>query len=92
MGELSNIFKERYGGKRRAEAKERQTTQKVKNFILKMCDRHLVEAGEVLTFEVQDRLLPATILVIAQEPLISKYMITQVNRNLFTARVKELEL
>lgn len=66
--------------------------QMVKNTIVSMCEEHLLELGEVLTFEVSDNDLPYAIEVINDEPLKSTYIIQQTDTNLFTATLQEISI
>ena len=92
MGEISEYLKEKYLKSRNSETKEHMHKQKVKNYILSMCDEHLEEANEEFIFEVIGKDLTYAVIVINEEPLFSKYEIMQISDTLFSARLREVEL
>lgn len=87
-----DYFKEKY-----SKTSEKNTTleqmkrQKVKNALSTLCDEYLVDAGQVLKFEVTPKDLPYLIVIIDEEPIKSMYDIIQVSETLFEASLKELD-
>lgn len=91
MGELLDYFKGKYG-KKTSIAEDQILKVSVKNAISDLCEEHLLEAGYVLTFEVLPEELPYAVVVIEEEPLKSKYEISQVSKTLFKAMLREVEI
>lgn len=91
MGELLDHLKSRYG-KSVSVSEVQMAKTAVKNAIMDMCDTHLSEVGDLLTFEVLPKDLSYAISVFDEEPLRSKYEINQVSKCLFEASLKELEI
>lgn len=93
MGELSDWVKERYfGGNSKSTTRDLIKKQKVKNAIIDVCGKHLVEAGDTFEFEINPGDLQYAIAVINEEPLKSKYLIYQISETMFSARLQELDL
>lgn len=92
MGELFDYLKSRYIKTDSSETKDMMQKQRVKNGILSVCDKHLQDTEELLTFEVRPSDLQYVAEILDEEPLKSKYQIIQVSETLFTARLRELEL
>lgn len=91
MGELLDYFRSRVKKDNSSSDDEMKKT-KVKNAISDLCDRYLKDVDDVFKFEVLPSDLPYAVMVIEEEPLKSKYYITQVDKTLFEAVLKELEL
>lgn len=93
MGEISEYLKERMSKNNNSDnTKDLMNKQRVKNGILQMCEDHLQDDGDTLTFEVLPRDLPYVSVVILEEPLKSRYVINQITSNLFIAQLSVLEL
>lgn len=92
MSELSEYFRERYTKNDNSSAKDIMSKQRVKNTIINLCDEYLKDADDELTFEVLDRELENAVIVINEEPIKSRYFITQISNSLFTARLQEIEI
>ena len=92
MGEISEYFKNKYFKNNNTEAKEYMHKQKVKNSILSLCDSYLVEAEDVLEFEATGKDLTYAVIVINEEPLRSKFVISQITDTTFYAKLREIEL
>lgn len=92
MGELFDYLKNRYIKTDSSETKDMMQKQRVKNGILNVCDKHLYDTEELLTFEVLPSDLQYVAEILDEEPLKSKYQIIQVSETLFTAKLRELEL
>lgn len=90
MGEILEYLKERYTKPKTNQAL--LAKQRVKNSILSVCDTNLVDADDVLTFEVLGTDLQYAVSVIVEEPLKSKYEINQISETLFTAKLREVDL
>ena len=91
MGELTEYFKERYG-KKQSITQDKITKTSVKNTIAELCEKYLEDANYVFTFEVDPRMLEYAVMVIDEEPLKSKYIITQISKTLFQAELIELDI
>lgn len=92
MGELIDCFKERFTKDNRSETRDMMNKQRVKNAIVDLCNAYLSEAGEEFVFEVTQKDLPYAVVVITEEPLKSRYFITQISDSLFSARLQEIDL
>ena len=92
MGELSEYIRERFAKSSNDETKDLMNKQRVKNSILQVCEKHLQDEDDVLTFEVLPKDLPYVVSVIMEEPLKSRYIINQISNNLFAAKLSILEL
>lgn len=92
MGEITEYLKEKYSKSRNNETQELMNKQRVKNTILSVCDKYLIDADDELTFEVEGKDIQYAVVVIVEEPIISKYDIAQISNTLFVAKLKELEL
>jgi len=66
--------------------------QRVKNAITKLCEEHIKESEDELTFEVLPNELTYAVEVIMEEPLHSNYIINQVTESLFIARLREVDI
>lgn len=91
MGELLDYFKTKYK-KDTSTSKDLMERSTVKNAVVRMCEKYLVDAGDVLTFEVLQSALPQMVLIINEEPLKSMYDIVQVAPTLFEASLKEIDI
>ena len=91
MGELTDYFLERFK-KSDSETKDKMNKQKVKNAISSICEQYLLDADDVLEFEVSNKDLPYAVEVIYEEPIRSKYVINQISATMFSAVLKEIEL
>ncbi len=92
MGELLDFFKEKYLKSGNTTTKDLMQKQKVKNGILRVCEKCIKDSDEILTFEVLPADLPYVSEIVDEEPLKSKYEIMQISDTLFTAKLRELEL
>lgn len=93
MGELLDYLKERYSkAGERTEVQESMHRQRVKNSIISICETHLKDAGDEFTFEVLGQDLTYAIIVIAEEPLSTRYEFVQLDANLFKARLKSFDI
>lgn len=57
-----------------------------------LCEKNLVEFGDVLTFEALPNALNSTLEVIEERALTSKYEFEQVSETLFRVRQKEISI
>ena len=64
----------------------------VKNTISDLCEANLKNVGDIFTFEVVPKYLPYVVTVIDEEPLNTKYVISQVSKTLFEVVLKEIEI
>lgn len=92
MGEISEYLKEKYFRSHNSETKEHMYKQKVKNAILNICDDNLEDEDDELIFEVVGKDLTYAVSVINEEPIYSKYIITQKSDTLFSAKLRSIEL
>lgn len=92
MGEISEYLKEKYFRFHNSETKEHMYKQKVKNAILNICDDNLEDEDDELIFEVVGKDLTYAVSVINEEPIYSKYIITQTSDTLFSAKLRSIEL
>lgn len=92
MGEITEYLKEKYSKSHNNETQDLINKQRVKNKIIAECDKYLIDTDDELTFEVRGKDLQYAVIVIVEEPLVSKYIITQLSETLFSARLRELEL
>lgn len=93
MGELLAYLKERYSkAGERSEVQESMHRQRVKNSIISICEKYLKEAGDEFTFEVLGQDLTYAVIVIAEEPLSTRYDFVQVDANIFKARLKSFDI
>jgi len=92
MGEITEYLKEKYAKSHNSQTQELINKQRVKNSILSACDTHLKEAGDKLLFEVVGKDLQYVAIVVIEEPLKSKYEISQESDSLFSAKLREIEL
>lgn len=91
MGELLEYFSGKF--KKNASASEEQMMKtRVKNAISDLCDKHLKDVGAIFIFEVLPNDLPYAVMVIEEEPLKSKYVINQIDKTLFQAELREVEI
>lgn len=91
MGEILNYFKEKYS-KNNSETEDMFRKSTVKNSICSICDTYLTEVGVELEFEVLPRALPFAVSVLEEEPLKSKFVIEQVSKTIFNAKLREIEI
>ena len=92
MGEISEYLKEKYTKSHNSEVQELMNKQRVKNSILSLCEAHLEDPGDSLTFEVVGKDIQYAVVAIVEEPIVSRFDIAQIDETLFTASLKELEL
>lgn len=93
MDELLSYLKDKYfSSAGKLEMQESIAKQRVKNSIIAVCEKYLVNAGEEFTFEVSDRDLEYALAVIDEEPLHSRYNIIQVGANLLCVSLKEIDV
>lgn len=93
MGELLDYIKERYSrAGDRGEIQESMNRQRVKNSIVEICEKYLKNSGDEFTFEVLGRDLSYALIVIAEEPLSSRYDFVQVDESIFKATMKSFDL
>lgn len=92
MGELFDFVKSKYSQADKSETKDMMGIQRVKNTLVEICEMHIKDVGDKLTFEVLPKELPYAVAVLNEEPLKSKYNIYQASETLFVAQLKELEL
>lgn len=92
MGELMDYFKNKYYKKNVSNSEDNMNKTNVKNTISELCEEYLKDVGDVFTFEVLPKDLPYVVAVIDEEPLKSKYVINQINKTLFEAMLKEVEI
>lgn len=90
MGELLDYFKGRFKADV-SESEDMMHKVKVRSIIADLCEKYLLDADSVFTFEVLPNDLPYAVIVIDEEPLKSKYCINQVSKFLFEASLKEVE-
>ena len=91
MGELLDYFTGRM--KKKVPYSEYQMLKTlVKNTISNICEEHLKDVGDVLTFEVLPKDLSYAVMVIQEEPLKSKYDISQISKTNFQAMLRVLEI
>ena len=92
MGEFLEAIKQRYFKPKNIEIADKMSKQKVKNTILSLCEQYLQNDGDKLTFEALKGDLPFVLEAINEEPLKSRYIITQVSENMFEAMLVEVDL
>lgn len=92
MGELAEYLKERFTKNHSSDTKDIMARQRVKNAIIQSCEQHLSDSDDEFTFEVLPRELSYAVEVIAEEPLKSNYIISQISETLFVVKLRELEL
>lgn len=92
MSEFTEAIKDRFLKAKNTETQGRINKQQVKASILNLCDKYIKENGDVLTFESTPSELSYVVEAITEEPLKSKYVISQVSPTMFQARAVELEL
>ena len=90
MGELLNYFVDRFK-KQSLYSEDQMARTLVKNTIASLCEEHLVNVGDIFTFEVLPRELAYAVMVVDEEPLRSKYDITQISKTMFQATLKVVE-
>ena len=91
MGELLDYFSGMFK-KESLYSEDQMAKTLVKNTISGLCDEYLLDVGDVLTFEVLPNDLSYAVMVIDEEPLKSKYIINQVDKSMFQASLREIEL
>lgn len=69
---------------------ERLEKNRVRNAIENLCQTYLLDFDDILTFEVLPNSLDATLAVIEEPALVSKYDFAQVSETLFQVRLKDL--
>lgn len=92
MGELLDYFKNRFKKDEYDDYEEQKLKNKVKLDISKTCEDNLSDTEDYVTFEVLPKALPYAVTVIEEEPLKSKYVITQIDKTLFHAVLREVDL
>lgn len=92
MGEITEYLKEKYSKSHNSESKEMMNKQRVKNQILSACDTYLQDVDDEFTFEVLGNDIQYAVVVIGEEPIVSKYHIVQSTNTLFIAKLREFEL
>lgn len=92
MNELLTYLKDRYLNSNKSEMQDSISKQRVKNNIIDVCEKYLVNIGDEFTFEVLDKDLGYALAVIDEEPLRSRYSIIQVGENLLCASLKEIDM
>ena len=92
MGELAEYLKERFTKNHSLDTKNIMARQRVKNAIIQSCEQHLLDSEDEFTFEVLPRELSYAVEVIAEEPLKSNYIISQISETLFVVKLREIEL
>lgn len=91
MGELAEFFRNKYFVKDTSFTDVAVGKVSVRNTIDKLCTERLSDFGQELIFEVLDDDLPYAVMVINEEPLCSKYIITQIDKSLFSAQLREID-
>lgn len=91
MGELFDYFKSKYT-KETSSAQDEMSKTIVKNSISLLCEEYLTDDEQVFIFEVLPKDLPYAVSVIDEEPLKSKYVINQINKTLFQAVLREVDM
>ena len=71
---------------------ERYNYNNIRASIENMCGKYLVNAGDILVFEVNPELLDATIDCLEGTKFQDKYEFAQVEETLFSVRLREIEL
>lgn len=92
MGELLDYFKEKYSSSDKNKSKALMEKQRVRTAIEGICEKYLKDADDTLTFEVSSKDLPYAVMVISEDPLISKYEIYQISESMFSAYLKTLDI
>jgi predicted nuclease of restriction endonuclease-like RecB superfamily len=92
LSEFTEAVKEKLFRSRNTETQSRINKQQVKASILNLCDEYIKDNGDILTFESTAFELPYVVEAITEEPLKSKYNISQISETLFQARAIEFEL
>lgn len=92
MGEFTECFKERYTRSKVNNQRDLMEKQKVKNAILKSCEKYLQEAEDEYTFEVLPKDLAYALEAVMEEPLKSRYIINQISDTLFVAQLQKVDL
>lgn len=91
MGELTEYFKQKYS-KNDSKSDDQLIRTSVKNKISDLCEEYLKDAEDTFEFEVLQKELPYAVSVIYEEPLKTKYEINQIDKSLFVAKLREIEL
>lgn len=91
MGELLDYFKNRVSNKKVLDSGEKDKAI-AKNTIVSYLDEYLHDVGDELVLEVEPKVLPIVITILNEEPFITKYSINQINKTLFRASLKELNI
>jgi len=91
MGELLDYFVGRFK-KPKSFSEDQMARTLVKNTISRQCEEHLVDVGDVFKFEVLPKDLSYAVMVIQEEPLKSKYDIQQIDKSIFQATLRVVEL
>lgn len=92
MGELLDYFKEKYSSSDKNKSKGLMEKQRVRTAIEGVCEKYLKDTGDTFVFEVSPKDLPYAVMVIAEEPLISKYSIVQISESMFSSQLKTLDI
>ena len=91
MGEILEIFKEKYLKSNDGSSKEIMEKQKIKNELMGVCET-LKDPLDVLMIEVSPKNLGYVLEVIMEEPLISSFSFSQVSETMFAVQLREIEL
>lgn len=91
MEEVIIYFKNKFS-KNTSTSDDQMRKTTVKNTISDLCEENLKNIGDVFTFEVVPKDLPYVVTVIDEEPLNTKYVISQVSKTLFEVVLKEIEI
>lgn len=87
MDKIFSILKKRYFKPKVSNETLKKTS--IANKIDELCSQYLKDASDILTFEVTDTEdSQYAIIVITEEPLISKYIISQIDETCFEARLR----
>ena len=92
MGEISEYLKEKYMKNKGSNQKDLMNKQRVKNALLRSCEEHVLEPDDKYTFEVLPNDLQYVLSSVMEEPIKSRYIITQISNTLFVAELQEIDL
>lgn len=85
------LLKDKYSSKGNSSS-ARLDKNRVRIAIEFLCEKYLVEFGDVLTFESLPKALNSTVSVIEERVLTSKYEFEQLSETLFRVRLKEISI
>ena len=91
MGYLTQYIKERFS-KNNSESKDIMSRQRVKNSVVAVCEKYLVNDGDTFVFEALSNELPYVVSVITDNYIKSRYNINQISDTLFTATLQTVDL